>query len=74
MAVSVDKGVDHFKLYPWSVTTSRFIEFLEELSEYNSDQPLAIFMDNMRVHRSKLALKKYEELKIIPIFNVPYSP
>jgi len=31
-------------------------------------------MDNMRVHRSKLASKKYEVLKITPIFNVPYSP
>ena len=35
MAVSIDKGVDHFKLYPRSVCTDQFIEFLEELQAAN---------------------------------------
>jgi len=37
MAVSQDKGVDHFRLYPRSVTTTEFIQFLEELSESNGN-------------------------------------
>jgi len=55
MAVSMDKGVDHFKLYPRSVKTNEFIEFLEELSATNLNEPLAILMDNMRVHHSRTA-------------------
>ena len=35
MAVSIDKGVDHFRLFPRSVSTPEFVEFLEELSKYN---------------------------------------
>lgn len=31
-------------------------------------------MDNMKVHRSRVALEKYKALNIEPIFNVPYSP
>lgn len=31
-------------------------------------------MDNLRVHRSRLALAEYQNLDIRPIFNVPYSP
>ena len=35
MAVSTDKGVEHFRLYHRSVKTTEFIEFLEELSGTN---------------------------------------
>ena len=31
-------------------------------------------MDNMRVHRSRAALAKFQSLNVIPIFNIPYSP
>ena len=74
MAVSPDRGVDHFRLYPRSVATHQFLEFLEELSAANGHEPLAVFMDNMTVHHSRLALQKYQELGITPIFNVMYSP
>jgi transposase len=37
-------------------------------------QPFALFMDNLMVHRSKLSLDCYAELKIPVIFNVVYSP
>jgi transposase len=56
------------------VATHQFLEFLEELSVANGHEPLAVFMDNMTVHHSRLALQKYQELGITPIFNVPYSP
>lgn len=74
MAVSVDKGVDHFRVYPRSVATAQFVEFLEELAASNGNEPLAVFMDNMTVHHSRAALERYQALKITPIFNVPYSP
>lgn len=74
MAVSADRGVDHFRLYPRSVQTHHFLEFLEELALTNEGEPLAVFMDNMRVHHSKLAKARYPGLNIIPIFNVAYCP
>lgn len=74
MVVSEDRGVDHFRLYPRSVANAEYAQFLEELQEINAHQPLAVFMDNMTVHRSRLAWEKYKALNIEPIFNVPYSP
>ena len=74
MAVSEDRGVDHFRIVPRSMDTQKFILFLQQLSEKNEDQRLAVFMDNLRVHRSRLALAEYQNLDIRPIFNVPYSP
>ena len=44
------------------------------LSDMFCGQEFAIFMDNMRVHKSKLVLEVCKTLKIQPIFNVPYSP
>ena len=31
-------------------------------------------MDNMRVHHSGVSKQAYESLKIIPVFNIAYSP
>jgi transposase len=47
---------------------------LEELSSLNDGKKISTFMDNMRVHRSKIAHEAYARLKIVPIFNIPYSP
>ncbi len=48
--------------------------FLEQLSnEYDGEQ-IAVFMDNLSVHKTKDVQEAYERLNIIPIFNIPYSP
>ena len=31
-------------------------------------------MDNLSVHKTNLSRELFKELKIIPIFNLPYSP
>jgi len=72
--VSIDQGMDHFAIHQKSIKTQQFIEFLEKLSGLNDGQKIAIFMDNMRVHRSKLAQEAYSRLDILPIFNIPYCP
>ena len=38
------------------------------------EQEFCLFMDNLSVHKTKLSKKTLKKLKIIPIFNVPYSP
>lgn len=74
MAVSAEKGVEHFKVVPKSVSNSEFKEFLGELSALNNGNSLALFMDNMSVHSSKASRAAYENLSIRAVFNVPYSP
>ena len=44
------------------------------LSEKFSGQEFAIFMDNMKVHKSKQTFEVCKALKVQRIFNVPYSP
>ena len=37
-------------------------------------QPLALFMDQLAVHKSREVREYWEELDIKPVFNVGYSP
>ena len=43
------------------------------MREKNGDAKIALFMDNLNVHRSKKAKKKMEELSIRPIYNIEYQ-
>jgi len=31
-------------------------------------------MDNLSVHKTNLSKELFKELKIVPVFNIPYSP
>ena len=33
-----------------------------------------LYLDNLSVHKTKKVKQKLEELKIHPIYNIPYSP
>ena len=48
--------------------------FLKKLRKRNSGIPLAIFMDNLSVHKTHLVRGALEKYEIEPIFCVPYSP
>ncbi len=72
--ISVDKGLETFHIQPRSINSQSFISFLQSLLEINTDQPLAIFLDNCTVHHSKLVTSFVKENDIPLIFNVPYSP
>jgi hypothetical protein len=37
MAVSADKGIDHYRIHSRSISTNIFVEFLEELSGLNGN-------------------------------------
>jgi transposase len=72
--VSVEKGNEYFKIYDAAVDDVDFDGFLWNLSEKNDWEPLAILMDNLSVHKTDRSEKAYEELDIIRIANVSYSP
>jgi transposase len=57
-----------------SIDTASFIEFLRKLSHDNLQKPIALFIDNLQVHKSEEVMKVYGELNMTPIFNIPYSP
>ena len=73
-AISDNEGLEAYTIYPNSITTKEFIEFVEMLSDKFHGQEFAIFMDNLQVHKTKEVLETCKRLKARPIFNVPYSP
>ena len=72
--ISEDKGVELIKIYRTAVTSDTFIKYLELLSKRNDKQPLALFQDQLKVHKSKKVKPFYNTLNIVPIYNVGYSP
>jgi transposase len=72
--ISNENGVDHFAIYDRSVKNDDFSSFLVQLRSRFPDDPIALFMDNLSVHHSKMSRKAYDELNIIPLFNSAHSP
>ncbi len=73
-AVSREAGLEASMIFTKSVNSARFIEFLEMVHKLHDNMKLAIFMDNLSVHRSRLVRDRMNELDIKAVFNVPYSP
>jgi len=73
-AISDNGGLEAYTIHPNSITAMEFIEFVEMLSDKFNGQEFAIFMDNLKVHKTKDVLETCSRLKARPIFNVPYSP
>ena len=48
--------------------------FLEDLRRRHWADDVAVFMDNLSVHKSGDVTERLEELSIPAIFNAPYSP
>jgi len=63
-----------FAIHPKSIKTEEFQGFIKQLSERFKGVPFAIFMDNLSVHKTNLSKELFKELKVTPIFNIPYSP
>ena len=40
----------------------------------NNKRRLALFMDNLKVHKTEGVRSLYKSLNIKPLFNIPYSP
>ena len=61
-------------IFEKSVNQIKFIEYLVELRKRHPFDRLAIFMDNLRAHKTNAVMEKLEELQIKCVFNVPYQP
>ena len=48
--------------------------FLRRLRTKLRNRPIALFMDNLRVHKSRDVQSEYDRLNITPVYNIGYSP
>ena len=72
--IAVDEKIPAFNLVKRAVNADSFIEFLHFLKRKHGAKPMALYMDNLRVHNTIAVRKVYEDLKIKPIFSPPYQP
>ena len=73
-AVSEEDGLVYTESEEQVTNSDRFLPYIRALSHQMDGQPFALYMDNLSVHKSKAAQKLYNELEILPIFNVSYQP
>ena len=73
-AISEDCGLEAYALHPKAITTTEFVAFVEMLSARFHGNEFSLFMDNLKVHKTKEVLEACKRLRVRPIFNVPYSP
>ena len=52
-AVSDDRGLEWYALYPKSISTPEFVVFVESLSAKFGGSEFCMFMDNLQVHKTK---------------------
>ena len=73
-AISKDKGLEHYRVFPKSVNVKKFKEWLQELRDQNGNDKMCLFLDNLSAHKSKKSQNFMKELGFRIVFNVPYSP
>ena len=69
-----DTGIEALVFQNRAYDRYDFIQYLYWLSYINNGQPLAIFMDNLSAHKTAETKLAYQQLVILPIFNLAYSP
>ena len=73
-AISEEKGVDQIMIYSAAIKANDFIEYLQRLRKRHGKTPLALFCDQLAVHKSRAVKPYYDSLDIVPVYNVGYSP
>ena len=72
--VSKEKGVEHFRVFEFSVNIEKFIEYLDGLREANGEAKICLFMDNLSAHTAERSKQAMRERGFRWIYNVPYMP
>ena len=73
-AMSEEDGIHHVRIQDQAVDSFDFVEYLKMLCRKTGEVPLALFMDQLAVHKSKDVKPWYSDCDITPVFNVGYSP
>ena len=72
--IESDRGVVAYAIHEDSINAEKFLSFLDRLKEHMSCPEFGLFFDNLIVHKTKAVVERMKELKITPIYNIPYSP
>ena len=74
LAVSREKGLDHFEVFDFSIDKRKFMTFLDNLrSKYLYDDIL-LMMDNLSLHKSNDVKERMDELGFRYTYTPIYSP
>ena len=73
-SITESEGLGYRQIYDKAITSDNFADYVEILSRRYPTRKLALFMDQLNVHKSNVVKEVYGKHKIIPIFNVAYSP
>ena len=72
--MTAEHGVALTIIHNQAINSDDFIDFLKTLRRHFPNQLLALFMDQLNVHKSLAVKPYYEQLNITPVWNVSYSP
>ena len=72
--MTAERGMGLCLIHLKAVAAEDFVAFLKKLRNKSGRRPIALFMDQLRVHKSRGVQPEYNRLDITPIFNVGYSP
>ena len=72
--ISRQRGMEIFSIFPKSVNIKKFLVFMEDLRRQRWADDIAIFLDQLSVHRSLIVRDRADELGIPIVFNASYSP
>ena len=73
-SISKERGLEHWQIFPKSVNTAKFKEWLAGLRAANPNEKICLFLDNLGAHTCDASTKEMRRLKFRYIFNVRYSP
>ena len=73
-AISEEHGLIDYIVHPKAINTEVFVAFINQIAEKLGGGDFALFLDNLSVHKTKVAKLVFEKLNITEIFNVPYCP
>ena len=74
MAISEEKGLEYCHIYPKAVDQEKVLEYLTLLHSKNKNAKIALFMDNLAVHKCKDVKAKIAAYGWKSLMNVPYAP
>ena len=73
-AISAKNGVEYYVKTKKGIKSGDYIDFLHNLRIKFGNTPLALFADNLSVHKSKYVKPCYALWDIKPVWNVGYCP
>ena len=68
--ISASDGLSKYMLFESSVNTDKFIEFLKSLIKLYKGKKIAIYMDNLQVHKT-LKVKDFLQENNVPVIFAP---